>query len=80
MEHYGEGELCLLYALKAFYIYVYGYEIDLITDSNLLMYLAKCSPRSPKLERWILGLQRWDLNIKHRAGKLNVVPDCLSRY
>jgi hypothetical protein len=74
-----ESYACL-YALKSFDMYVYGAEIDLITDNNPLVYLAKCSPRSPKLERWILGLQRWNLSIQHRAGKLNVVPDCLSRY
>lgn len=69
-----------LYALKAFEVYTFGSEIDLITDHNPLTYLVNCTPKSPKLERWILGLQRWSLDIKHRAGKLNVVADCLSRY
>jgi hypothetical protein len=74
-----ESYACL-FALKSFDIYIFGSKVDLITDNNPLVYLARCSPRSPKLERWILGIQRWDINMQHRAGKLNVVPDCLSRY
>jgi hypothetical protein len=69
-----------LFALKTFDVYIFGSEVDLITDHNPLTYLVNCTPKSPKLERWILGLQRWSLNIQHRAGKDNVVADCLSRY
>jgi len=74
-----ESYACL-YALKCFDVYIFGSEIELITDHNPLTYLVNCTPRSSKLERWILGLQRWSLVIKHRAGKQNVVADCLSRY
>ncbi|MGC2571010.1 MAG: RNase H-like domain-containing protein, partial [Candidatus Nitrosopolaris sp.] len=74
-----EAYACL-FALKAFDVYIFGSEIDLVTDHNPLTFLANCTPKSPKLERWILGLQRWCLNIKHKPGKENVVADFFTRY
>ena len=74
-----EAYACL-HSLKVFDFFIYGSEVLLITDHNPLIYLAQCTPRSPRLERWILGLQRWTLNIEHRAGLSNVVVDALSRY
>jgi len=74
-----ESYACL-HSLKVFDFFIYGSEVTLVTDHNPLIYLANCTPKSPKLERWILGLQRWALTIKHRKGICNVVADCLSRY
>jgi hypothetical protein len=73
-----EAYACL-HALKIFDFFIYGSPVTLITDHNPLIFLTSCTPKSPKLERWILGLQRWDLEIKHTAGKSNVIADCLSR-
>ena len=74
-----EAYACV-HALKVFYFFIYGSEVILVTYHNPLIYLANCTPKSPKLERWIHGLQRWTLTIQHKAGSANLVADCLSRY
>lgn len=69
----------VIFGLRSFDVLIFGSEIDVFTDHNPLSYLVNCSPRSAKLTRWALGIQRWNINVKHRSGKLNVNADCLSR-
>jgi len=69
----------VIFALRKFDKYIFGYHIELFTDHNPLQYLAKTIPQSAKLTRWALALQRYDIEIKHVAGKLNHVADYLSR-
>jgi hypothetical protein len=70
----------ILYCLQQWDHYIFGSEVDVITDHNPLKYLVQCAPNSPKLLRWSLGLQRWNLNIKHRKGSDHVAADFFSRY
>ena len=69
----------IIYALKKFEHLILGHKVHLFTDHNPLQYMTSCTPKSSKLIRWALSLSRYDLEIKHISGKLNVVSDCLSR-
>jgi hypothetical protein len=70
----------VLYCLQKFDHYCWNTEVTVFTDHNPLTYLASASSNSPKLLRWSLSLQRWNLTIKYRKGGDNVVADYLSRY
>src|SRR5271155_4660013 len=69
----------VIFALRKFDVLVFGRRIALYTDHNPLQYLVSCAPKSAKLSRWALSLSRYDISVKHIAGKDNVAADCLSR-
>ena len=69
--------LALLLALNQFD--VYSIEIVVYTDHNPLTFINKMKNKNLRLLRWSLALQEYNLNIKHIAGKENVVADTLSR-
>ena len=69
----------IIFALRKFDSIIFGQNIILFTDHNPLHYLTNSLPKSSKLTRWSLALQRYNLTIKHRAGKLNANCDALSR-
>ena len=69
----------ILYCLNQFDYYIYGNEVELYTDHNPLTYLTESAPKSAKLTRWCLGLQRWKVKLKYKKSKDNVVADCLTR-
>ena len=69
----------IVYALKQFDYFIYGSEVKLYTDHNPLTYLVNSAPKSAKLTRWSLGLQRWNVNLEYKNTKANVVADCLTR-
>ena len=49
------------------------------TDHSSLRYLMAKKDLNPKLTRWVLLLQEFDLKVKHRKGTDNQVADHLSR-
>ena len=69
----------IIFALHKFDHIVFGSQIILYTDHNPLQYIVACTPRSAKLTRWSLALQRFNITIKFRAGKENANCDALSR-
>ncbi|GFV43485.1 retrovirus-related Pol polyprotein from transposon opus [Trichonephila clavipes] len=58
----------VLYGLNKFYKWIYGAKVEIISDHNPLKYLNQTTPKSPKLTRWALALQRWNHSITHRPG------------
>lgn len=71
---------CVLYAIRHFRGYVWGRMITIITDAQALIHLKTVkTDGSSRLARWALELNQYQLTIKHRSGKLSVVPDALSR-
>jgi hypothetical protein len=69
----------IIFALKKFDHMIFGQNIIVYSDHNPLHFLADSIPKSSKLTRWSLALQRYNLKIEHRAGKLNANCDALSR-
>ena len=70
----------LIYGLKYNRPFIHGREIQLISDSEPLVYLLKSPNPTGRNARWLAILSEYRiLNIKHIPGVKNVVPDVLSR-
>jgi hypothetical protein len=71
--------LAVVYALEKFRPYLLGSHIIVYTDHTAVRYLLAKKDAKSRLIRWILLLQEFDLEIRDKAGKQNVVADHLSR-
>ena len=71
--------LAVVFALDKFRTYVLGSPITIFTDHSALKYLLTKKDAKPRLVRWILLLQEFDITIKDKKGVENVVADHLSR-
>jgi hypothetical protein len=73
--------LALLLALNHFDVYFGStpFVITVYTDHNPLTFIHKMKNKNMRLIRWSLALQEYNLDIKHIAGKDNLVADALSR-
>ncbi|GFX37509.1 retrovirus-related Pol polyprotein from transposon 17.6 [Trichonephila clavipes] len=69
----------VLYGLNKFDKWIYGAKVEIISDHNHLKYLNQTTPKSPKLTRWALALQRWNHSITHKPGIQHRSADALSR-
>lgn len=71
---------CVVYAVRHFRGYLYGRHFVVVTDAQALTHLKSMRmDGTGKLSRWATELNSYDVTIKHRSGKLSVVPDALSR-
>ena len=71
--------MAVLWAIKHFRQYVTGRRFTLVTDCSALTWLFWSRNLDPKLHRWALSLQEYDIDLRWRAGSANLVPDCISR-
>ncbi|XP_073025095.1 uncharacterized protein [Primulina eburnea] len=71
--------LDVVFALDKFRSYLIGSKVVVHTDHSALKYLMSKKDAKPRLIRWILLLQEFDLTIIDRKGTENQVADHLSR-
>ncbi|RDX81607.1 Retrovirus-related Pol polyprotein from transposon 17.6, partial [Mucuna pruriens] len=71
--------LAIMFALKKFRSYLLDSKVIVFSDHTMLKYLLKKLDAKPRLVRWMLLLQQFNVEIKDKKGVENVVADHLSR-
>ncbi|XP_071906718.1 uncharacterized protein [Coffea arabica] len=71
--------LAVVFALEKFRPYLLGAKVIVFSDHAALRYLMTKKDAKPRLIRWILLLQEFNLEIKDKSGAENLVADHLSR-
>ena len=71
--------LAVLFASDKFISYIVDSKVIVHTDHAAMKYLMEKKDAKPRLIRWVLLLQEFDLHITGRKGAENPVADNLSR-
>jgi hypothetical protein len=70
--------LAVVFAIEKFRSYLVGAKVIVYTDHATLKYLLTKKDAKPRLIRWILLFQEFDLEIRDKNGLENSVADHLS--
>ena len=81
-ENYSTNEkemLAIVFACEKFRPYILGSHVVIHTDHAAIKYLMAKKEAKPRLIRWVLLLQEFDVEIREKKGSDNVIADHLSR-
>ena len=70
--------LAVVFTLEKFRSYIVGSFVTIFIDRVALKYLLSKQDTKPRMTRWILLCQEFNLTIKDKKGVENVVADHLS--
>ena len=73
--------LAITWGVQKFHTYVYGRKVIVETDHKPLQAIFKkpLNATPPRLQRMLLKLAQYDLEVRYVPGKDQVISDCLSR-
>ena len=71
--------MAVVFALEKFRSYIIGTPVTIFTDHAAFKYLLFKQDTKPRLTRWILLCQEFNLTITDKKGVENVVANHLSR-
>ncbi|KAM1175274.1 hypothetical protein ACFX19_028297 [Malus domestica] len=71
--------LAVVFALDKFHSYLLGTKVIVYSNHAALKYLLTKKEAKPRLIRWMLLLQEFNIEIRDKKGSENVVADHLSR-
>ena len=72
--------LAIVWGVEHFHKYLIQKRFTILTDHSALKTIKTAKiPKKGKRARWMMELQQYDFDIKHRAGKENQNADTLSR-
>lgn len=71
--------LAIVHACKIFRPYIYGNQVQVITDHAALQWLFKQKDPPSRLHRWIYKISDLNLDVKYQSGKSIQHVDALSR-
>jgi transposase InsO family protein len=71
--------LGVLFALKSFRPYLFGYRFRLFTDHQALTYMLERPKVSSVIFNWLDEILTYDFKMEHVPGLKNILPDRISR-
>ncbi|XP_020266818.1 uncharacterized protein LOC109842338 [Asparagus officinalis] len=69
----------VIFALKLWRYYLLGEQVKVFTDHKSLKYIFTQKELNMRQRRWLELIADYDIDLQYHPGKVNVVPDALSR-